>query len=163
MTGSVWTAANTAGTSWRAVRLELLPSAAEHCNGGAQGLAVVVRVEVPVAQPMPYVALLQPSGSQAQWLVTLSPERRLIRVSEMGDFPMDAARESLELWVIGEDGKPLSLGLLPAKGEGDMPMPRGMPMPKKPALAVSREPPGGSPTGQPTGPVIVVGPAQRAS
>ncbi|MFA5938412.1 MAG: anti-sigma factor [Sinimarinibacterium sp.] len=123
----------------------------------------IVRIEVPVPQPMPYVALLQPSGSRAQWLVTLSPERRLVRVSEMGEFPMDTARESLELWVIGEDGKPHSLGLLPMKGEGDMPMPRDMPMPKKPALAVSREPVGGSPTGQPTGPVIVVTPAQRAS
>ncbi|MEQ1439250.1 anti-sigma factor [Fontimonas sp. SYSU GA230001] len=123
----------------------------------------IVRVEVPVPQPMPYVALLQPGGSKAQWLVTLSPERRRIRVSGMGDYPMDAARESLELWVIGADGKPVSLGLLPAKGEADMPMPRGMSMPAQPALAVSREPPGGSPTGQPTGPVIVVGPAQRAS
>lgn len=125
--------------------------------------AQIVRVEVPVPQPMPYVALLQPSGSKAQWLVTLSPERRVIRVSGMGDYPMDATRESLELWVIDEGGKPVSLGLLPSKGEGDMPMPRGMPMPRKPALAVSREPPGGSPTGLPTGPVIVVGPAQRAS
>lgn len=123
----------------------------------------IVRVEVPVPQPMPYVALLQPSGSQAQWLVTMSPERKLIRVSEMGEHSMESGRESLELWVIGDDGKPRSLGLLPMEGEEDMPMPGDMPMPKKPALAVSREPMGGSPTGQPTGPVIVVTPAQRAS
>ena len=50
-----------------------------------------------------------------------------------------------------------------AEGEGDLPMPRGLSIPAKPTLAVSREPAGGSPTGSPTGPGIIVAPAQRAS
>lgn len=125
--------------------------------------AQIVRVEVPVIQPMPYVAVLHPSGTDAQWLVTVSPERRLIRVSAAGSYPIDTRRESLELWVIGDDGKPVSLGLLPAGQQGEMAMPQSIPMPSKPLLAVSREPAGGSPTGQPTGPVILVTPAQRAS
>ncbi len=125
--------------------------------------AQIVRVEVPVIQPMPYVAMLRPSGTDAQWLVTVSPERRLIRVSATGSYPIDTQRESLQLWVIGDDGKPVSLGLLPTGAQGEMAMPQAIPMPKKPMLAVSREPAGGSPTGQPTGPVIVATPAQRAS
>lgn len=125
--------------------------------------AQIVRVEVPVVQPLPFVAMLRPGNSDAQWLVTLSPERRLIRVSAAGAYPIDRARESLELWVIGDDGKPASLGLLPEGAQGEMPLPASVAMPRQPTLAVSREPAGGSPTGQPTGPVIVVTPAQRAS
>lgn len=123
----------------------------------------IVRVEVPVVQPLPYVALLRPGESEAQWLVTLSPERRLIRITGAGRFPLDRARESLELWVLGDDGQPRSLGVMPADGDAEMPMPRGLTMPARPTLAVSREPAGGSPTGLPTGPVITVSPAQRAS
>jgi anti-sigma-K factor RskA len=125
--------------------------------------AQLVRVEVPVIQPLPYVALLRPGESEAQWLVTLSPERRLIRISGSGRFPLDISRESLELWVLGDDGTPRSLGVMPADGDGELQMPRGLTMPAKPTLAVSREPAGGSPTGLPTGPVITVSPAQRAS
>jgi anti-sigma-K factor RskA len=123
----------------------------------------LVRVEVPVIQPLPYVALLRPGESEAQWLVTLSPERRLIRITGAGKFPLDFSRESLELWVLGDDGTPRSLGVMPVDGDGELPMPRGLTMPAKPTLAVSREPAGGSPTGLPTGPVIIVSPAQRAS
>lgn len=123
----------------------------------------LVRVEVPVIQPLPYVALLRPGESEAQWLVTLSPERRLIRITGSGKFPLDFSRESLELWVLGDDGTPRSLGVMPTDGDGELPMPRGLTMPAKPTLAVSREPVGGSPTGLPTGPVIIVSPAQRAS
>ncbi len=122
----------------------------------------VVRVEVPVMQPLPYVAMLQPAASDAKWMVSVSPERKLIKVAAMGGYPL-TTRESLELWVIGDDGKPISLGLLPMTGEGQMAMPRGVNMPAKPVLAVSKEPAGGSPTGQPTGPVILAAPALRAS
>ncbi len=125
--------------------------------------AQIVRVEVPVLQPLPFVALLRPGESEVQWLVTLSPERRLIRVTGAGKFPMDFTRESLELWVIGDDGTPRSLGVMPDSGDGELPLPQGVRIPAKPTLAVSREPAGGSPTGLPTGPVITVSPAQRAS
>jgi anti-sigma-K factor RskA len=56
-----------------------------------------------------------------------------------------------ELWVIAPDANPVSLGLLE-----DRPLVVSYPVP--PAgfvLAVSIEPEGGSPTGQPTGPVIL--------
>ena len=67
---------------------------------------------------------------------------------------------SLELWAIPADGKPISLGVIPAGGKGKVELSDtkkaliGKPI----ALAVSLEPRGGSPTGQPTGPVLYQGP-----
>ncbi|TNB91024.1 anti-sigma factor [Pseudomonas jessenii] len=66
---------------------------------------------------------------------------------------------SLELWAIPVDGKPISLGVIPAGGKGKVELSAaqkvliGQPI----ALAVSLEPKGGSPTGQPTGPVLYQG------
>ncbi|RON07512.1 anti-sigma factor [Pseudomonas brassicacearum] len=66
---------------------------------------------------------------------------------------------SLELWAVPADGKPISLGVIPAGGKGRVALSDeqhallGKPI----ALAVSLEPEGGSPTGQPTGPVLYQG------
>lgn len=72
----------------------------------------------------------------------------------------DAAR-SLELWLL-EDGKsPVSLGVLPQTGDGTLTVPEAMrPRLKGAVLAVSVEPPGGSPTGIATGPIIASGKAR---
>ena len=76
------------------------------------------------------------------------------------DRPMIAGpAQSYELWLIPANGKPVSvavLGSLDARFE----LPRahrGRMLPGA-QLAVSAEPAGGSPTGQPTGPVIFKGP-----
>jgi anti-sigma-K factor RskA len=67
--------------------------------------------------------------------------------------------QSLELWAIPADGKPISLGVIPTGGKGKVELSEtqkaliGKPI----ALAVSLEPKGGSPTGQPTGPVLYQG------
>lgn len=66
---------------------------------------------------------------------------------------------SLELWAIPANGKPISLGVIPVGGKGKVELNDmqkeliGRPI----ALAVSLEPEGGSPTGQPTGPVLYQG------
>ena len=119
-----------------------------------------VRVEVPVAVPMPYVAVLQPAKSEAKWKVSIYPEKGLIKVATTGHYAVDEAAKSLELWVVAADG-PHSLGLLPASGDGEMPMPPGLKMDGDATLAVSLEPHGGSPTGKPTGPVLLAAPAVR--
>ena len=66
---------------------------------------------------------------------------------------------SLELWAIPADGKPISLGVIPAGGKGKVEMNEAQKalIGKPIALAVSLEPKGGSPTGQPTGPVLYQG------
>ncbi|NUT79170.1 anti-sigma factor [Pseudomonas sp. C1C7] len=66
---------------------------------------------------------------------------------------------SLELWAIPADGKPISLGVVPAGGKGKVELNEAQKalIGKPIALAVSLEPKGGSPTGQPTGPVLYQG------
>ncbi|MGF0242568.1 anti-sigma factor [Rhodococcus sp. IEGM1300] len=66
---------------------------------------------------------------------------------------------SLELWAIPADGKPISLGVIPADGKGRVELSTAQKalIGKPIALAVSLEPKGGSPTGQPTGPVLYQG------
>lgn len=122
-------------------------------------------VQIAVVQPMPYVASLQPEGGDARWTVSLSPERRKMRVAmTSGKMPVDEKLHSLELWMLDAGGTPHSLGVLPfdAGRSHDMPLP-DMPM-KAPSitLAISVEPHGGSPTGKPTGKVVAAIPAIRA-
>ena len=66
----------------------------------------------------------------------------------------------LELWWAQAQGKPKSLGLMKANGvtllsRGQLP--GGLQGSGIDHMAVSVEPPGGSPTGQPTGPVVFYG------
>jgi anti-sigma-K factor RskA len=61
-----------------------------------------------------------------------------------------------ELWLIPSGGKPLPLGVLTADRPAQIAIPPALAdqARRDAILAVSLEPPGGSPTGQPTGPVI---------
>lgn len=64
-----------------------------------------------------------------------------------------------ELWALPKGGAPVSLGVLPYRGGS---LQRALTASQRQALAVARqlavslEPPGGSPTGQPTGAVVYV-------
>ncbi len=71
-----------------------------------------------------------------------------------------AAGRALELWLIAEAAPtPVSLGVLPEGPSGRISVPEALvPALAGGTLAVSDEPPGGSPTGQPTGAVLAVGP-----
>lgn len=73
-------------------------------------------------------------------------------------YSADATREP-ELWLIPADGKPRPLGMLRADRAVTIAIPAGLATlaVKDATLAVSLEPAGGSPTGQPTGPVIASG------
>jgi anti-sigma-K factor RskA len=66
----------------------------------------------------------------------------------------------LELWSVPPQGAPKSLGLISASGATVLPrarLPGTLLKGGTAALAVSVEPPGGSPTGAPTGPVVFAG------
>ena len=83
-----------------------------------------------------------------------------LRVLEIENAAIELAEDqAAELWLIPEDGTPRSLGLIHAQGRDRVEIPRALRalIAAGAALAVSLEPPGGSPTGAPTGPVIGVG------
>jgi anti-sigma-K factor RskA len=72
-------------------------------------------------------------------------------------------KRSMELWLIPQGGKPASLGLISA-GQAvqlNLPPELAQQVATGASLAVSLEPPGGSPTGQPTGEVIALGNLSR--
>ena len=65
----------------------------------------------------------------------------------------------LELWLIADDNPPVSLGVLPDNARVRLPVPEALrDRLEGGILALSDEPPGGSPTGAPTGAVLAVGP-----
>ncbi|OLP59268.1 hypothetical protein BJF93_05125 [Xaviernesmea oryzae] len=71
--------------------------------------------------------------------------------------------KSLELWLVEGGHAPRSLGVLPETGEGGLVVPADLrrSLSAGAILAVSIEPPGGSPTGKATGPIIAQGPVAR--
>ena len=75
------------------------------------------------------------------------------------DGPATPAGKSAELWLIGSDGVPQAIGLLAANGPSRLQAPPTVQaaLANGATLAISIEPPGGSPTGKPTGPVIASG------
>lgn len=99
------------------------------------------------------LAVLSPAGAPAPgFVVRIAPDGRAV-VLAVG-AAQAAAGKSLELWELKEGATaPVSLGLLPASGQ------RRMVIESRPGtrLLVSQEPEGGSPTGQPTGPVVFSG------
>jgi anti-sigma-K factor RskA len=101
------------------------------------------------------VALLTGAHGSALAIAYDPNTRRLIATP--GSLRPD--RGAAELWVIPAGGKPLSLGVIPARNTSTHSPAPGSAAAMIPGatLAISDEPPGGSPTGQPTGPVILTG------
>jgi anti-sigma-K factor RskA len=70
-----------------------------------------------------------------------------------------AEEKSLELWLVEGEQAPISLGVLPQTGQGEIDVPEDLRarLTQGVVLAVSVEPFGGSPTGKATGPVVALG------
>lgn len=113
----------------------------------------------PEAEPRIMVAALMPDTGPGMVSVTFDG-----RAGRMTVMPtrMDPGSRTPELWMIPADGKPRSLGVIPAAKAATMAVPaahRTM-LGAGVMLAVSLEPMGGSPTGLPTGPVVMKGKMQ---
>ena len=96
--------------------------------------------------------------ADAQPALKVEAHADYLQVEPLTLAAVDADR-SLELWAIPADGKPISLGIIPAGGKGKVELNEAQKalIGKPIALAVSLEPKGGSPTAQPTGPVLYQG------
>ncbi len=102
------------------------------------------------------VARLDANG-QAGFVAAIDPGRNRITIVPASLTSVD--QRVLELWLIAPGDRPRSLGLIePGKPvQINVPADLAGRMKADAALAVSVEPPGGSPTGLPTGPVVASG------
>jgi anti-sigma-K factor RskA len=128
----------------------------------AVALAVVVFTP-PVERPEQTLVVLL-AGEDAKPALIASADRtgRTLLVKAVAPVEV-AADRTLQLWALPPAGNPRSLGLLPSSGVARITLPAtaDATLASVPALAVSLEPLGGSPTGLPTGPVLFSGPVQR--
>ncbi len=110
--------------------------------------------------PAPLLAML--SGTESRAVVTVVVDRGSNRLT-LAAAGLSTPGRSAELWVIA-DGTPLALGLVDPAAPRRLSPPSDVTAKLTPGatLAVSVEPVEGSPTGKPTGPVILTGIA-RAS
>lgn len=126
----------------------------------AASLAGFIIVSGPASKPMSpkYVAVLQEESTSPAFLMSIDMKSHMCAIKTVISPP--SSDKSYELWMVHKSwSKPRSLGLV---AQNDMEM-----MPMSPDIepdlymdatfAVSLEPAGGSPTGQPTGPVMYAG------
>ncbi|VVE62156.1 anti-sigma factor [Pandoraea captiosa] len=104
------------------------------------------------------VATIARQDGVAHWTATVDT-RRANMVVVPAVKPTIAAGKATELWLIPKDAKPIALGVFAADQPASMTLPADIlaKIDGNAVLAVSIEPPGGSPTGQPTGPVVATG------
>lgn len=128
---------------------------------GLVGMAVLVGRPAP-AEP-PVVVVLQSTGGDPAVgggvVASFSADGQALVARPLTPVALQTDRV-LELWWAPEKGKPSSLGLIRADGVTVLPrgrLPGGLKGSGIDHMAVSVEPPGGSPTGQPTGPVVFYG------
>jgi anti-sigma-K factor RskA len=95
---------------------------------------------------------------QSLWKIEYDAAARNLQVSAEAPYALPSGTVH-ELWALPANGAaPVSLGLLPQTGSRKVSLTPGQVAALLAAgqLAVSREPAGGSPTGAPTGPVLIV-------
>jgi anti-sigma-K factor RskA len=121
-------------------------------TAAALAVAIIAVLPPPVPEVAPLTASLAAEGQALAFSARIDPADGTLTLIRTGGAPAEAGQD-LQLWVIGADGVPASLGLI---REAESTRPAAGLTPGQ-VLAVSLEPAGGSPTGQPTGPVLVTG------
>jgi anti-sigma-K factor RskA len=152
---------------WRAIE-QRTTSRGAHTTWRAWALAASVAivalatwlwsVREPAVAWQPAAQLADAARPADLWRVDVDALGERLRLQAVAPYPA-TERIAHELWALPSNGgAPVSLGLLPQRGE----LVRELTAAQRAALAaaaqfaVSREPAGGSPTGAPTGPVLVV-------
>lgn len=133
-------------------RWRLLAPLAGAMTAGALALALLVLLPLPASQAPPLTASLSASGEALAFTARYDRDAGTLTLIRTAGAPPGTGQD-LQLWAIGADGVPASLGLI---READSTRPAEGLAPGL-VLAVSLEPEGGSPTGLPTGPVLVTG------
>jgi len=149
-------------------------------SGAAAALLAAVVVfapEAPVPAPPPQIVRVPSRDMQASYVAVLSDPRTqkpvllaaALRDSDQLvikrlDDSIVVMDKSLELWALPPGQAPRSLGLVASEAKQMLKLVAvaDQSLGGVPALAVSLEPPGGSRTGAPTGPVLYAGPCVKS-
>jgi anti-sigma-K factor RskA len=123
----------------------------------AASIGTLTFIEISPAPRVPLLATLGASNGQPTFVAAVNPGGTSLLVVPAALLTADP--RAMELWLIPAGDKPHSLGLIEPGRPVRLDVPRDLVarIGADAALAVSMEPPGGSPTGQPTGPIIASG------
>jgi len=135
---------------------------------GAAAAVAVVAVGFTLSQPAPVdpdqfaaqlVAAIQAEGSSVRFLAVYDQGSGSVRLVGLDGDP--GPDRDFELWFIKGEAAPVSMGVIPAHTRAEIELPAELraAFAEGAVLAISVEPPGGSPTGSPTGPVVATGAA----
>lgn len=120
-------------------------------------LLIIVAQQMLVQPPEPAVstdriAVIQNDSARTLWLIEQREQQLYVSAT---DNIEPLTNEDYQLWMLPANGEaPISLGLLPQQGQRTLVVPANLDLSQVAALAVSREPLGGSPEAIPTGPVV---------
>lgn len=118
----------------------------------AAGLAAFLLLR-PAPEPR-FVTVLLTSEEQPAWIV--EAEGRDLRLAALNPQPVPEGRV-MELWALPQGATaPTSLGLVPREGRFTV-SPRSLRPEPGMLIEITLEPPGGSPIGRPTGPLLFIG------
>ncbi|HJU24551.1 MAG TPA: anti-sigma factor [Casimicrobiaceae bacterium] len=139
---------------WRALAIASL--------AGVVALGVAEWRRVPGAVPAPLVVVLSGADAKVALIATATRGERYLTIKTVGNAT-PGADKAFELWALPQSGAPQPLGVIPAGNVVRVPLqnPVDETLSNIATLAVSLEPPSGSPTGKPTGPVLFSGPIER--
>jgi len=132
---------------------------------GAAAIALALVNVAPGPARPPIVVVLSATGPAAgaagavpaSFVASISSDGRAMVTRPITHVSVSPDR-ALELWAVPAEGVPRSLGLISA--DGTTIVKKGKVLDNTSALAVTLEPPSGSPTGKPTGPIVYLGKLQ---
>lgn len=150
-------------TVWKRIAIDLPPKKPSRQSRPylgwmvAAGIAAVSAVawystRTPELAPL---MVLNDAQQHGQWIVSADSRRQYLSITPLRPNAV-AAQNSLQLWLIPVGKAPISLGLLQSDIPTNVAL-RNNTLTPDAMIAISLEPKGGSPTGQPTGPVLYSG------
>lgn len=116
---------------------------------------IVIDTRVETVPVEPAIGVLADSSGSALWVARIYDDLQRADIT-VSTPPEARADNDYQLWILRDDGVPVSLGLLPQSGDRRLPLDADAidALQRGSTLAVSLEPLGGSPEPVPTGPVL---------
>lgn len=123
----------------------------------AAGVAVFSLRQPSIPASPQLVAALQAPGSTVEFVAAYNATTGTLRLVGLSGQPV--AGRDYELWYIESGKSPVSMGVVPVDQRTTISLTAAARAAMSPGtiLAISLEPKGGSPTGQPTGPIVAKG------